>query len=78
MQNNPTYLAQQQAFLDSTLSASTATYNLVIVSPLALSRLPQHKPVSMAFTSMGTSPDREMLACSSRRVVGSKTLPAAF
>ena len=53
MQNNPTYLAQQQAFLDSTLSASTATYNLVVVSPSALSHLTPQKPVSIAFTSTG-------------------------
>ena len=39
LQNNPTYLTQQQAFVDSTLAASTATYNLVIVGSLALSLL---------------------------------------
>lgn len=30
MQTNPTYIAQQQTFLDSTLNSSKATYNLVV------------------------------------------------
>ena len=30
MQNTPQYIAQQQAFLDSTLNSSQATYNLVV------------------------------------------------
>ena len=34
VQTNPTYIAQQQAFVNATLAASTATYNLVVVRAL--------------------------------------------
>lgn len=47
VQTNPTYIAQQQAFINTTLAASTATYNLVVVSSCG----PPHLPGLLAIST---------------------------
>ena len=58
VQTNPTYIAQQQAFVDSTLSASKATYNLVVVSSYPL----YHSPGARAIAAYDTFTEPSSLA----------------
>lgn len=55
VQTNPTYIAQQQAFVSSTLAASNATYNLVVVSNSTSSPFLYGSPILHA-NSRGPAP----------------------